>query len=71
LHPPRAGAQAQAAQIASSNVKKVIAVSCAPASFARDARILTDRGLQLRWVAPVDQFRWSAEVELVALFERA
>lgn len=68
--PPRAGAQAQAAQIASSNVKKVIAVSCAPASFARDARILADGGLQLRWAAPADQFRWSAEVELVALFER-
>lgn len=68
--PPKAGARAQAEQIAASQVKKIIAVSCAPATFARDARSLIEGGLQLRWVAPVDQFRWSAEVELVALFER-
>jgi 23S rRNA (uracil1939-C5)-methyltransferase len=68
--PPKAGARAQAEQIAASQVRKVIAVSCAPATFARDARSLVDGGYQLRWVAPVDQFRWSAEVELVALFER-
>lgn len=68
--PPKAGARAQAEQIAASQVRKVIAVSCAPASFARDARSLADGGFRLRWAAPVDQFRWSAEVELVALFER-
>lgn len=68
--PPKAGARAQATQIAASTVRKVIAVSCAPATFARDARALADGGFSLRWVAPVDQFRWSAEVELVALFER-
>ena len=68
--PPKAGARAQAEQIAASQVRKVIAVSCAPASFARDAKTLADAGFLLRWVAPVDQFRWSAEVELVALFER-
>ncbi|MSP44104.1 MAG: class I SAM-dependent RNA methyltransferase [Alphaproteobacteria bacterium] len=69
--PPRTGAQAQAAQLAASRVNRVIAVSCAPASFARDARALVNGGFQLRWAAPVDQFRWSAELELVALFERA
>lgn len=69
--PPKAGARAQAEQIAASQVRKVIAVSCAPATFARDAKTLVDAGFLLRWVAPVDQFRWSAEVELVALFERA
>ena len=68
--PPKAGARAQAEQIAASQVRKVIAVSCAPATFARDAKTLADAGFLLRWVAPVDQFRWSAEVELVALFER-
>ncbi|CAM9545958.1 unnamed protein product, partial [Phaeothamnion confervicola] len=69
--PPKAGARAQADQIAASQIHKVIAVSCAPATFARDARSLVDGGFLLRWVAPADQFRWSAEVELVALFERA
>ncbi len=68
--PPKAGAGKQAEQIAASQLRQVIAVSCAPATFARDARSLVDGGFQLRWVAPVDQFRWSAEVELVALFER-
>ena len=68
--PPKAGARAQAGQIAASKVGTVIAISCAPASFARDARILVDAGFKLCWVAPVDQFRWSAEVELAALFRR-
>ncbi len=68
--PPKAGARAQAQQIAASAVRRVIAVSCAPATFARDARTLIDGGFRLCWVAPVDQFRWSAEIELAALFER-
>lgn len=68
--PPKAGARAQASQIAGSTVRKAVAVSCSPASFARDARVLVDGGFKLAWAAPVDQFRWSAEIELVALFER-
>src|SRR5690625_1183445 len=58
--PPRAGARAQAEQIALSTVPKVAAVSCNPATFARDARALIDGGYRLDWVLPVDQFRWSA-----------
>ena len=46
----------------------VVAVSCNPATFARDARILTDGGYRLERVTPVDQFVWSAHVELVARF---
>lgn len=68
--PPRAGAAAQAQQIAQSNVLKVVAVSCNPATFARDARILVNGGYQLVDVLPVDQFTFSAHVELVARFER-
>jgi 23S rRNA (uracil1939-C5)-methyltransferase len=45
-------------------------VSCNPASFARDARVLVDGGYRLVKVWPVDQFLWSAHVELVGLFER-
>jgi 23S rRNA (uracil1939-C5)-methyltransferase len=48
----------------------VVSVSCNPATFARDARILTDAGFTLRRVLPVDQFLWSPHVELVGLFER-
>jgi 23S rRNA (uracil1939-C5)-methyltransferase len=68
--PPRAGAAAQAAQIAQSDVPKVVAVSCNPATFARDARILVNGGYRLIDVLPVDQFTFSAHVELVARFER-
>src|ERR1700738_5137657 len=68
--PPRQGAQAQASAIAASGVPHVVAVSCNPATFARDARILVDGGYQLTCVTPVDQFRYSAHVELVALLQR-
>jgi len=68
--PPRQGAQAQASALAASAVPTVVAVSCNPATFARDARILVGGGYRLVRVTPVDQFRYSAHVELVARFER-
>lgn len=68
--PPRRGADAQAREIARSKVPAVIAVSCNPATFARDARILLDGGYRLSAVTPVDQFRYAAHVEIVARFER-
>lgn len=70
LDPPRAGATAQAEQIAKSKVARVVYVSCNPASFARDARILLDGGYQLGPVTPLDQFLWSAKLELVTTFEK-
>ena len=60
----------RAGRIAQSRVKQVVGVSCNPASFARDARILVDGGFRLIRVTPVDLFVWSAGVELVAVFER-
>ena len=68
--PPRQGAQAQARELATADVARVAAVSCNPASFARDARILLDGGYRLVRVIPVDQFLFSAHVELVAHFEK-
>jgi 23S rRNA (uracil1939-C5)-methyltransferase len=68
--PPRQGAEAQARELARSEVPMVIAVSCNPATFARDARILVGGGYRLAAVTPVDQFRHSAHVEIVALLER-
>ena len=70
IDPPRAGAEAQAACLAASKVPVIAMVSCNPASFARDARILTQGGYTLDWVQVVDQFRWSHHVELVARFSR-
>ncbi len=68
--PPRAGAAAQAKEVATSPVPTVVAVSCNPATFARDARILVDGGYRLTAVTPVDQFAFAAHVELVAVFQR-
>jgi 23S rRNA (uracil1939-C5)-methyltransferase len=68
--PPRAGAAEQAAELARSTVARVIGVSCNPATFARDARILVDAGFRLERVLPVDQFLWSPHIELVGVFHR-
>jgi 23S rRNA (uracil1939-C5)-methyltransferase len=68
--PPRQGAEAQARTLAASGVPVVVAVSCNPTTFARDARILVDGGYRLKRVTPVDQFRYSFHVELVGRFER-
>lgn len=68
--PPRAGAQAQCERLARSKVKTVVAVSCNPATLARDARILIDGGYKLESVAPVDQFVYSPHIEAVAVFRR-
>jgi 23S rRNA (uracil1939-C5)-methyltransferase len=68
--PPRQGAQAQATQLAASKVPTVIAVSCNATTFARDAKILIDGGYRIDGVTPVDQFRHTPHVELVARFRR-
>ena len=68
--PPRQGAQAQVVQLAASKIPVVVAVSCNVATFARDARILVDGGYRLAGVTPVDQFRHTPHVELVARFSR-
>jgi 23S rRNA (uracil1939-C5)-methyltransferase len=64
--PPRQGAQVQSREIAASRVPTVVAVSCSPGTFARDMRHLLDGGYRLLSVIPVDQFRYSAHVEIVA-----
>jgi 23S rRNA (uracil1939-C5)-methyltransferase len=68
--PPRQGAQAQAKQLAASKVPVIVAVSCNAATFARDVRLLIDGGYKLESVVPVDQFRHTPHVELVARLAR-
>jgi 23S rRNA (uracil1939-C5)-methyltransferase len=70
LDPPRAGAAAQVAELAQSRVRRIAYVSCDPASFARDARVLVERGYAMGAITPVDQFLWSSHIELVAAFAR-
>jgi 23S rRNA (uracil1939-C5)-methyltransferase len=68
--PPRQGAEAQSRALAAAKVPVIVAVSCNPGTFARDAKILIDGGYRLAAVTPVDQFRYSAHVEIVARLVR-
>lgn len=70
LDPPRAGAETQAKQLAKSQVKRVVLVSCDIANFVRDAAILTKGGYSLKTVTPVDQFKWTAHLEMVGVFTK-
>lgn len=68
IDPPRAGAEAQIAQIAHARLPRLAHISCNPVTFARDAQHLIARGYVLGPIHLVDQFRWSSHVELVAGF---
>lgn len=68
--PPRAGAEAQAKELAKSSVARVAAISCSPVTLARDLAILVDGGYRIDRVVPIDQFLWSSHVEAVALLSK-
>ncbi len=71
IDPPRAGAEAQVAEIAASRLRHLVYVSCNPVTFARDAERLAQAGFRLGDLIVVDQFRWSSHIELAASFSRA
>ena len=68
--PPRQGAEAQSRELSTSTVPVIVAVSCNPGTFARDTAHLVRGGYRLTAVTPVDQFRYSAHVEIVARLEK-
>ncbi len=68
LDPPRAGAEAQVAQLVQAKRPVIAYVSCNPVTFARDAKTIVNAGYTLEWVQVVDQFRWSSHTELAARF---
>ncbi len=70
IDPPRAGAAAQVAELAASDLPRIAMVSCNPVTFARDAELLIGAGFRMGPISVVDQFRWSAHVELAAEFVR-
>lgn len=70
LDPPRAGAEAQVRQLIPSSLDRVVMVSCDPGTFARDAAALLAGGFALERVLPVDQFKWTAHLEVVGTFRR-
>jgi len=68
--PPRAGAEEQVKQLARSQVKKVVAVSCNPTTLARDLAILLKANYKIKKLVAIDQFLWSPHVEAVCLLEK-
>ena len=70
LDPPRAGARAQCERLVKSKVKRVVMVSCNPATLARDCRTLLDGGYHLETITPIDQFLYSPHLEAVAVLTR-
>ena len=70
MDPPRAGAEAQARELAASKVPLVVSVSCDAATFVRDAAILAAAGFKIERVMLVDQFKYSPHVEIVGTFRR-
>ncbi len=69
LDPPRKGADALTLQtIAKLSSRRIVYVSCNPATLARDARLLADMGgYQISRVQPVDMFPHTTHVESVVL----
>lgn len=68
IDPPRAGANAQAAEIARAKIPAIAWVSCDPVTFAADAARLVAAGYALNELTVLDQFRWSPHIETVAAF---
>ena len=70
IDPPRAGAEAQTRELAASDVKRVAMISCNATTFSRDLKIMLASGWRVIRITPVDQFLWSAHIEIVAALER-
>lgn len=69
--PPRTGGALVASTLARSSVPIIVAVSCNPATCARDLAVLAGGGYHIDYVQPVDQFLWSSHVEMVAVLKKA
>ena len=69
--PPRRGIEEIALKsVIKNKIEKIVYISCNPATFARDVKILTENGYVLKKITPVDMFPQTAHIEVVGLLEK-
>jgi 23S rRNA (uracil1939-C5)-methyltransferase len=70
INPPRNGAKSQCQNIANSNVKTIVMVSCNPHTFKIDCEILLNGGYTLSYICGIDQFYETQHLEVVGIFKK-
>jgi len=70
LDPPRGGAETLVKKLASSDIERVVYVSCNPETLARDAKLLVESGFSLRSAGVINMFPHTTHVESIALLVR-
>ena len=69
--PPRRGIEEIALKsVIKNKIEKIVYISCNPATFARDVKILTENGYVLKKITPVDMFPQTGHIEVVGLLEK-
>ncbi|TBW57870.1 23S rRNA (uracil(1939)-C(5))-methyltransferase RlmD [Marinobacter halodurans] len=71
IDPPRSGAQDVCEYLAAFGARRIVYVSCNPATLARDAGVLVEKGYRLVKAGVMDMFPHTTHVESMALFERS
>ena len=72
LDPPRAGCRPELLKaVASAGVKRIVYVSCDPATMGRDLKELIKLGYRLDETTPVDMFPWTGRIEAVSCLTRS
>lgn len=70
--PPRRGVEEIALKsVIKNKIEKIVYISCNPATFARDVKILTENGYVLKKITPVDMFPQTSHIEVVGLLEKS